>query len=339
MVRNRNRCAIAAAAARAVSSRVRWLAAVGALGCAMGVPTLPPRAEIPAWFNCFSERKGTQTVEEYAKLLSPAEGASVVAGTPVTFFARGGGGESPMTFMVASSPALLSSPDIDSGLGTLLPPGYKTELLPPEDNPEDWLTSTKASATPRTIYWTASFTRNLRSCDEPPVTFTLPTRTLTVMPSPAEEQAAAKQKQEEEAAAAKRKKEAEAAATPTGSVSLDGSTITVRGGGEAQVKLACAGTGACVGKLTLTGRGIAKQGRRDRAKAQSIATASYSIPAGKTATIQLTLNASGRALLSAAHGHLGAIPMLLKSSPAPSQTHTENVQLVRQKKAKRGKRK
>ena len=41
----------------------------------------------------------------------------MVVGTPVTFFARGGG-ESPMTFMVASSPALLSSPDIDGGLGT-----------------------------------------------------------------------------------------------------------------------------------------------------------------------------------------------------------------------------
>lgn len=259
-------------------------------------------------------------------MLSPAEGATVVAGTPLTFFARDGSNELPMTFMVASSPALLSSPDIDGGLGTLLPPGYKTELLPPEDNPEYWLTSTKATATPRTIYWTASFTRNLRSCDEPPVTFTLPTRTLTVVPSPAEEQAAAKQKQEAEAAAAKRKKEAEAAATPTGSVSLDGSTIAVRSDGEAQVKLACTGTGACIGKLTLTGRDIAKTESEDRAKVETIGSASFSISANKSATIMVRLNATGRALLSAAHGHLSATLTLLKSSPAPGSS--ESVRLV-----------
>jgi hypothetical protein len=34
------------------------------------------------------------------------------------------------------------------------------------------------------------------------------------------------------------------------------------------------------------------------------------------------------------HGHLSATLMILKSSPAPSQTQTENVQLVRQKAAK-----
>ncbi len=173
MVSVTNSVACAAAGARAVSSRVRSLVALGALVCAMTLSALPARAEGPGGLNCLSERQATKTQEEYAKLLSPAEGATLPASTPVTFFARGGG-EWPMTFMVASSPALLSSPDIDSGLGTLLPPGYKTELVPPEENPEWWLTSTKASATPRTIYWTASFTHNLRSCDEPPVTFTLP---------------------------------------------------------------------------------------------------------------------------------------------------------------------
>ena len=328
MVSVTNSVACAAAGARAVSSRVRSLVALGALVCAMTLSALPARAEGPGGLNCLSERQATKTQEEYAKLLSPAEGATLPASTPVTFFARGGG-EWPMTFMVASSPALLSSPDIDSGLGTLLPPGYKTELVPPEENPEWWLTSTKASATPRTIYWTASFTHSLRFCDEPPVTFTLPPRTLTVVPSPAEEQAAAKQKQEAEAAAKKKKEEE---AETTGSVSLVGSTVTVQSGGEAQFKLACAGTGTCVGKLTLTSKSPAKKGRNgEKGKAETIGIASFSIPPNGTTTVELELNAAGRALLSAAHGHQSATLTILKSSPAPSQTHTENVQFVQRR--------
>lgn len=234
-----------------------------------------------------------------------------------------------MTFMVASSPALLSSPDIDGGLGTRLPPGYKSELLPPEDNPEYWLTSSKASAAPRTIYWTASFTRNLRYCDEPPVTFTLPARALTVVPAPpTAAELAAKKKQEEEAAAKKRK-ETEAVATPTGGVSLAGSTIDIQSGGAAAVKLTCtgAGTGTCHGKLTL----IVKKGKKTQSKTTRIATATFSISAGKTATVELKFNAAGRALLDAPQGRLSATPTILKSSPAPSQTHAENVQLVREK--------
>ena len=332
MARNRNRGAIVcAAAARAVSNWARRLLALGVLGCAMGVPALPARAEILSGYQCLSERQSTETIEEYAKLLSPAEGATVVAGTPVTFFARDGSDELPMTFMVASSPALLSSPDIDGGQGTLLPPKYKTELVPPEDNPEYWLTSTKVSAAPRTIYWTASFTRNLRYCDEPPVTFTLPARTLTIVPAPpTAAELAAKKKQEEEAAT-KKKKEAEAAATPTGSVSLAGSTIAVQSSGEAQAKLACTGTAMCDGKVTLTMKGSAKKGEKTKTKAQTMATATFSIPEGKTATIALELNATGRALLGTTHGRLSATLTLLKSSPAPSQMHAENVQLVREK--------
>jgi hypothetical protein len=328
MVSARDNVACAAAATRAVLNRVRWLAALGALVCAVMVPAVPARAEGPGGLNCFSERESTKTIEEYAKLLSPAEGATVAAGTPVTFFTRGGG-ESPMTFMVASSPALLSSPDIDGGLGTMLPRGYETELVPPEYKAEEWLTSTKTTATPRTVYWTASFTLDLRFCDEPPVTFTLPPRTLTVVPSPVEERAAAKQKQEAEAAAAKRKKEAEAAARPTGSVSLVGSAIIVQSsGGEAAVKLACRGTGTCSGKLTLTGKSKTKNART---RTETIGTAGFSIPAGKTATVEFKLNAAGRALLGSDHGPLSATMTILKSSPAPAQAQTEGVRLVQEK--------
>jgi hypothetical protein len=60
-------------------------------------------------------------------------------------------------------------------------------------------------------------------------------------------------------------------------------------------------------------------------------TATFSIPAGRTAIVELKLNAAGRALLNADPGRLNASLTVLKASPAPSHTHTEKVQLVRQK--------
>jgi len=147
---------------------------------------------------------------------------------------------------------------------------------------------------------------------------------------------------EEQAAAEKRsREEAErlpASATVTGTtqtplsesgMSLDGSTITVQGLGAAGVKLTCTGTGMCGGKLTLTAKGTAKKGKK--AKTEVIGTASFSIPAGKTVTIKLTLNTAGKALLGADHGRLGATLSIVKSSPAPWQTHTDSVHLVQQK--------
>jgi hypothetical protein len=147
-----------------------------------------------------------------------------------------------------------------------------------------------------------------------------------------EEEAAARRHQEEEAAAKKMQEEA----AVTRSVSLDGSTITVPSGGEATVKLACTGTGACAGKLTLTVKGTTKKGRKG--KTQTIGTAAFSIPAGKTVTIQLKLNAAGRSLLGAGHGRLGAKLTILKSSPAPSQTHTQSVRLMERKAGGKAKR-
>jgi hypothetical protein len=67
---------------------------------------------------------------------------------------------------------------------------------------------------------------------------------------------------------------------------------------------------------------------------KTIGRARFSISAGKTAEVRLTLNATGRALLNADHGRLSASLAILKSSPTPSQTHTETVQLVHQKGAK-----
>ena len=305
-------------------SCVRWLVALGTLGLvvvgpvgsAQGYTAGPPAP----WAICSAEQHSNEIVEQGAKLLSPASGATVVAGTVVTFSAESGF-ESPMTFMVASSQALLSSPDIDSGPGVSQPLSQYT------------FTSTKAAATPRTIYWTASFTRTLKVCEEPPVTFTLPPRSLTVLPTPAEEEAT-KKKQEEEAtkkkseeeATAKKKEEEVAAA---GIVVLDGPTINVQKGREAMVSLTCADVAKCAGKLTLTANGTTRKGKK--AKTETIGTATFSIPAGKTATIKVELNAAGKALLSAGHGRLRATLSILKSSQTPSQTHTDSVHLVQQK--------
>jgi hypothetical protein len=152
----------------------------------------------------------------------------------------------------------------------------------------------------------------------------------------AAETAAAK-KREEEAAATITTKHQEEEAPITGSVSLAGPTISAQSSGQALVKLTCRGSGACSGKLTLMTKSTPKRGKKTRGKTETIGVASFSIPPGKTATIKIQLNASGRGLLSTGHGRLSANLIVLKSSPAPSQTHTENVQLVQQK--ARGKRK
>jgi hypothetical protein len=281
------------------------------VGGAMTVVVFSAQAhepEVPPWSDCLSERQSNQIIDEYSKLLSPLDGATVVAATPVTFLGRGGDGASPITFMVATSPALLSSPDIDSGTGSLVSPEHLSEFT---------FTSSKAAATPRTIYWTASFTHVLNGCKEPPVTFTLPPRTLTVIPSPAEEAAATK-KEEEEAAAA-------------GYVSLDGAIMNVRNTHQGVVKLTCADTAACSGKLTLTAKSATGKGKKKHTKTEIIGTASFSIAANTTARINLTLSKSWRALLAGAHGHLNATLTILKTSPAPIKTQTQSVRLEQQK--------
>jgi hypothetical protein len=116
-------------------------------------------------------------------------------------------------------------------------------------------------------------------------------------------------------------------------VSLASTQIVTTSGGEATVKLTCTGTGTCRGKLTLTVKTRGRDGKR-RSKTTTIGTASFSIAAGKTATVKLTLNGTGRALLSADHGRLSASLTVAKSSPAPSQTHTETVELAQRKAVK-----
>jgi hypothetical protein len=116
----------------------------------------------------------------------------------------------------------------------------------------------------------------------------------------------------------------------TATVSLASTHVTTTSDREAAVKLACTGTGTCAGSLILIVK--TKGGKRHRrSKAIIIGTATFSIPAGKTTTVELRVNTTGRALLTASHGRLSATLSLLESSPAPSQTHSADVRLVERK--------
>jgi hypothetical protein len=120
-------------------------------------------------------------------------------------------------------------------------------------------------------------------------------------------------------------------ASPTATVSLVGAHIPTRRNGRVAIELRCMGTATCHGTLTLTVKSPTRKRGKRRFKTMTIGTATFFSAAGATATIQFELNATGRALLSADHGRLNARLTILKTSPAPSQTHTEKVQLVRQK--------
>ena len=125
----------------------------------------------------------------------------------------------------------------------------------------------------------------------------------------------------------------------TGSVSLANPRIATTRGGKAEVELRCTGTGTCHGKLTLTvrtegmfeKRARSRKGGKKRSKTTTIGTATFSIPPDKATAVELELNTTGRALLGADHGQLSASLRILKSSPAPSQTHAETVHLAQQK--------
>jgi hypothetical protein len=124
-------------------------------------------------------------------------------------------------------------------------------------------------------------------------------------------------------------------AAATGRISLDGSTIDVQRNHEALIKLTCTGTATCRGELTLTAKSAGKKGKNGKPK--KIGTAAFSIPAGKTKTIKLTLSRTGRAFLDAAHGHLSASLTILKTVPTPSTSQSHRVHLVQQKAKKRKK--
>ncbi len=296
------------------------LATIGMSACAMTSLASSAHALTyggSPWLICANNKEAAE-VGTRNMPLEPAGGAIVPVGTAVTFSGESNYG---LTFNLASSSTLLSSPDVDSGTGTQSGPFFR-------------FTSTKATATPRTIYWTASFSFTPGEC-EGPSTFTTPVRTLIVAPSEAEvaaskkqaEEVAAKKRLEEEAAAKKKEEEAAAA----GSVVLDSLTIGVESSREAMVKLTCSDVTTCTGRLTLAVRVTSSKGKGRHARIENVGSGSFSIVAGEGATVGATLNKAGRARLSAAHGRLSASLTIIRVSPLPDKSQTQRVRLEQQK--------
>lgn len=171
--------------------RVVQLMALAALGWIVVVFVSPAQGYVPSppYLACFNSSEGDLLALE--RSLSPANNTYVQAGTPVTFSGNSG---APVMFAIASSSALLSSPDIDRGLGGLQP-GTSSYTF----------ASTKATVTPGIlIHWDASFSNaTLTACEGmTPKTYTTAVRTFTVVsPSSTEAEAAAKKHQEAEAEA------------------------------------------------------------------------------------------------------------------------------------------
>ena len=162
------------------------------------------------------------------------------------------------------------------------------------------------------------------------MTFTLPARALTVVRAPpTAAELAAKKKQEEEAAAKKSEENKSGGHTPLAGLSLAGSTIDIQSGGAAAVKLTCtgAGTGTCHGKLTL----IVKKGKKTQSKTTRIATATFSIPRRARPRPSSSSSMPPAARCSTRLKGDSSATLTILKLPAPSQTHAENVQLVREK--------
>jgi hypothetical protein len=102
-------------------------------------------------------------------------------------------------------------------------------------------------------------------------------------------------------------------------------SISVNSENRATVKLALAGSGTCRGRVSLA---VKKAVPHHKTKLVTIASVSFSLPAGRTVALSLALNKLGRARLHAGHGRLNASLTVLKLSPAPVSAHTAGVRLA-----------
>ncbi len=162
----RSRVAFAISASFVVLGTLGWVV-MGSVSSAHGYVS-------GEYLRCANDIQSNLGVLE--RSLTPARGATAQADALVTFT---GNSETPPRFAVASSPTLLSSPDIDSGPGSAQPfsePHAETYTF----------TSTRAAITPGTIYWDASFSSStIAECASlTPTTYTTAIRTLTILPAP-----------------------------------------------------------------------------------------------------------------------------------------------------------
>jgi hypothetical protein len=114
--------------------------------------------------------------------LSPPNGTTVTADSPITFSTHS---ETPLTIAVASSPSLISNPDIDSGTMSRVP---FTEEPGPQTSFTYTYTSAAASNMPGTVYWQATTSSAyIEPCASfAPFLFRTDIRTLHILPAPVE---------------------------------------------------------------------------------------------------------------------------------------------------------
>jgi hypothetical protein len=117
---------------------------------------------------------------------------------------------------------------------------------------------------------------------------------------------------------------------PHTSVTLLGKNTATIKKGRTILKLRCAATSTCKGKLTLTTVAITR-GRGRSKLPVGIATANFSIRSGSTETITVKVNATGRRLLHSEHGRLKTSVIVLESSPHPSRKYAYTVYLTERK--------
>jgi hypothetical protein len=121
-------------------------------------------------------------------------------------------------------------------------------------------------------------------------------------------------------------------ATPTGTLTLLGSSLSVSRAGSSAARLACAGTApACAGRVVLVARTRTTVGGHTHVRTVTLASSTFAILAGRSATVTLRLSATGKRILRAAHGHLPAVLNIVRSSPAPTQTQMRTVRLVQRR--------
>jgi hypothetical protein len=116
--------------------------------------------------------------------------------------------------------------------------------------------------------------------------------------------------------------------SPTpGRLSIGGAARVV--GNNVQLNVACAGQSTCAGKLELDAIAGKASKHAKKPKLIVVAKGRYSVPAGKTRTIELALTKAGEKLLSRHHGKLTTT---LKVTPTAGRRATHKLKLVRQKK-------
>jgi hypothetical protein len=233
--------------------------------------------------------------------LIPADGISASQGTQIGF---SGGSSVPVTFAVASSPILLSTPDVDAGPGV--------QQMSPSGGLAYTFTSSKAAATAGTVYWTASISNvGLPDCSgAEPTTYTTKVRTMTIMaPLPV----------------------TMGTTTPPpvpSLVSVLATSLRVSAVDAVAIELACGGETLCAGRLRLRVKQVTKKRRGRKIHTITIAAGTFALTAGTRAVVNVPLNTTGRRLLRTGHQHLTA-NLQLEQELGIRQTLTKEVRLAR----------